>query len=55
MTEEREYLISRYGPEMAITPSEINRLVATLEEIAKKARQRVLVEYVLPQNTGAKV
>lgn len=36
MTEEREYFISRYGPEMATSLSEINRLVATMEEVARK-------------------
>ena len=35
MTEDREYLISRYGPEMSGTLSESNRLMATLNEIAK--------------------
>jgi hypothetical protein len=32
----REYLISRYGPELPETTSKINRLVATLKEVAKK-------------------
>jgi hypothetical protein len=32
----REYLSSRYGPELAATMSQINRLVATLEEVANK-------------------
>lgn len=40
MTEEREYLISRYGPEMATTLSEINRVMATLEEVAKKVGRK---------------
>ena len=32
----REYLVSRYGPEMTATVSQINRLTATLDEVAKK-------------------
>ena len=41
MTEEREYLISRYGPEMSSTLSESNRLMATLNEVARKVRPRI--------------
>lgn len=37
LTENREYLVSRYGPEMSSTMSQLNRLSATLEEVAKKA------------------
>lgn len=44
MTEEREYLISRYSPEMATTHSEINRLMATLEEVANKVSQRICLD-----------
>jgi hypothetical protein len=32
----REYLVSRYGAELASSASQINRLAATLEEIATK-------------------
>ena len=35
MVGSREYLVTRYGPETA-NASQINRLTATLEEIAKK-------------------
>lgn len=41
MTEDREYLVSRYGPEMAGTLSESNRLMATLNELGKKIRNKV--------------
>ena len=41
MTESREYLISRYGPEMSGTLSESNRLMATLNEIAKKVKLKL--------------
>jgi hypothetical protein len=33
---QREYLVTRYGPELAGTASQINRLAATLEEVARK-------------------
>ena len=36
MTEKREYLISRYAPELAFQHTELNRLTATLEEIRSK-------------------
>ncbi|AMX99011.1 hypothetical protein AB0V83_31430 [Mesorhizobium ciceri] len=36
LSQNREYLIIRYGPEMAATASQINRLTATLEEVAVK-------------------
>jgi HEPN domain-containing protein len=32
----REYLVSRYGPEMTSTASQLNRLTATLNEVARK-------------------
>jgi uncharacterized protein (UPF0332 family) len=36
MEENREYLVTRYSPDKAAIVSEINRLTATLEEVAKK-------------------
>lgn len=36
MANKREYLVTRYGPEMTATVSQINRLTATLEEVAAK-------------------
>ncbi|WP_095086206.1 hypothetical protein [Mesorhizobium sophorae] len=36
LTGNREYLVARYGPEMTTTLSQINRLMATLHEIATK-------------------
>jgi len=36
MSADREYLVSRYGPEMTATVSQINRLTATLDEVSKK-------------------
>ncbi|CDX60452.1 conserved hypothetical protein [Mesorhizobium plurifarium] len=36
LSQNREYLVTRYGPELAATASQINRLTATLEEVAAK-------------------
>lgn len=36
LTSGREYLAARYGPELASSQSELNRLVATLKEAAEK-------------------
>ena len=36
MVGNREYLVTRYSPEMPATISQINRLTATLDEVAKK-------------------
>lgn len=41
MASKREYLITRYGPEMTGTTSEINRVMATLEEVSKKIAERI--------------
>lgn len=32
----REYLITRYGPELTSTLAQLNRLAATLDEVATK-------------------
>jgi hypothetical protein len=36
LSRSREYLVTRYGPELAATTSQINRLTATLDEVGKK-------------------
>lgn len=36
LSQDREYLVTRYGPELAATASQVNRLTATLEEVAAK-------------------
>ena len=36
LAENREYLVTRYGPEMTSSASQINRLTATMEEVANK-------------------
>jgi hypothetical protein len=41
MTDDREYLVSRYGPELSGTLSETNRLMATLNEVAKKVKSHL--------------
>jgi hypothetical protein len=47
MTAEREYLVLRYGPEMAGTVSECTRVKATMEEVARKVRPSILVQALL--------
>jgi hypothetical protein len=39
LTADREYLVLRYGPERCAAVCELNRLTASLEEIARKVRQ----------------
>lgn len=41
ITEDREYLIVRYGPEMADEVTELNRLFSTLDEVSKKVRSSI--------------
>lgn len=41
MSSSREYLITRYGPEMASSHSQINRLMATLDEVANKVTKLI--------------
>ncbi len=41
LADTREYLISRYAPEATAMLSQVNRLAATLEEVAKKVSQIV--------------
>lgn len=36
LTSNREYLVTRYDPEMAPTLTQVTRVMATLEELAKK-------------------
>lgn len=43
MTGSREYLVTRYGPEMTASVSEINRLTATLDEVGNKVRVIVAI------------
>lgn len=41
MVGSREYLVTRYGPEMTGTVSQINRLIASLQEVAAKVTEIV--------------
>lgn len=41
LVERREYLVCRYGPEQMSGQTEVNRLLATLEEIGSKVRRHV--------------
>lgn len=36
LSRDREYLVARYGPERLAAASEINRLLATLDEVGRK-------------------
>lgn len=38
---DREYLVARYGPDCLSTASHMNRILATLEEVARKVSQAV--------------
>ncbi|WP_315860507.1 HEPN domain-containing protein [Rhizobium leguminosarum] len=40
----REYLVTRYGPEMTATLSQVNRVMATLEELSQKVRKVIGVD-----------
>lgn len=41
MARDREYLLARYGPDCLSTASQMNRLLATLEEVARKVSRAV--------------
>ena len=41
LAETREYLVSRYGPELTGRKSELNRLKATLDQVARNATAAV--------------
>jgi hypothetical protein len=39
LTVDREYIVLRYGPDRAASVSDLNRLLASLGEIARKVRE----------------
>lgn len=41
LTSNREYLVTRYGPELTATLSQVNRVMATLEELSQKVQKLV--------------
>ncbi len=43
LAENREYLVLRYDPGWKASVSQINRLISTLDEVARKISQKVLV------------
>jgi hypothetical protein len=53
LTGNREYLVTRYGPEMTTTLSQINRLMATLQEVAAKVEQPTLLRGGTPKPATA--
>lgn len=44
LAENREYLVTRYGPELSGTISQINRLEATLEEVSRKVTEMLTAQ-----------
>jgi hypothetical protein len=42
LSEAREYLVMRYGPEFSGKVSQLNRLAATLAEVAEKASANIM-------------
>lgn len=44
LAESREYLVTRYGPELSGTISQINRFEATLEEVARKVTEMLAAQ-----------
>lgn len=43
MHESREYLLTRYSPELTSTVSQLNRLNATLDELARKVAEELQI------------
>lgn len=41
LTDGREYIVTRYAPQMSLALSQINRLMATMEELANKVQRHV--------------
>lgn len=41
LTSGREYLVSRYGPELVSSMTQVNRLSSTLDEVARKVAIRI--------------
>ncbi|MER9545693.1 hypothetical protein NKI72_27205 [Mesorhizobium sp. M0437] len=52
LSQNREYLVTRYGPELAATASQINRLTATLDEVAAKVTILIGLSSIMPQPVG---
>ncbi|AZO69133.1 MAG: hypothetical protein E5Y88_00085 [Mesorhizobium sp.] len=51
LTGNREYLVTRYGPEMTTALSQINRLIATLNEVAAKVEEPAALRGSTPKPT----
>ena len=52
LAENREYLVTRYGPELSGTISQINRLEATLEEVSKKVTEMLAAQRAASRTRG---
>ncbi|WP_232307661.1 hypothetical protein [Sphingobium chungbukense] len=55
LSEQRDYLVVRYGPEQLGDLSEINRMFATLKEIAEKVRAAIFEQPHDPSDPRYKV
>lgn len=44
LADNREYLVTRYGPEMTSSASQLNRLTATMEEVSRKISKSITGE-----------
>jgi hypothetical protein len=53
LTDDREYLLSRYGPELVDNFSQITRLTATLNEISKKVISMVSNQAITEDKNAA--
>lgn len=51
----REYLVSRYGPELAAPMSQINRLIATLDEVANKVTNALSIAQELSRLSSTRI
>ncbi len=49
----REYLVTRYSPELPATLPQINRLMATLDDVAKKVRASITPQAVKDGGSSA--
>lgn len=55
MARDREYLVARYGPDCLSTASQMNRLLATLEEVARKVSLAVAYAPIRSQTSAHQI
>ena len=54
MSTSREYVVTRYGAELTSSLSQLNRLAATLDEVAEKVRNAIAARPSTAQRTSAR-